>query len=193
MEINDEEARKRQYEIDKDKYKVLFELATQEYKAELERSKSIEDKVSKLFTILNILLSLFIALLTNKYIWEAIKDVLIFFKILEIFLIMFIFYYLITAWLEIFQNLQNRFVEKLKLEPNNPYEEFAFDDLENVNRIYWKVYLTYQESISANEKDSNTRYQSLELARKYIKKALYLFCIFVYTLFLIFIYKGVMQ
>ena len=27
MEINDEEARKRQYEIDKDKYKVLFELA----------------------------------------------------------------------------------------------------------------------------------------------------------------------
>ena len=58
MEINDEEARKRQYEIDKDKYKVLFELATQEYKAELERSKSIEDKVSKLFTILNILLSL---------------------------------------------------------------------------------------------------------------------------------------
>ena len=128
-----------------------------------------------------------IALLTNKYIWEALKDILVFFKILEIFLMMFIFYYLIIAWLEIFQNLQDKSVEKLKLEPNNPYEEFAFDDLENVNRIYWKVYLTYQESISANEKDSNTRYQSLEIARKYIKKALYLFCIFVYTLFLIFI------
>lgn len=192
-ESSNEEARKRQYDIDKDKYKVLFELATQEYKAELERSKAVEDKVNKLFTILNILFTLFVALLTNKFIWDIMKQVDIFFKILEIILAMFIFYFLTNAWLKLFQNLQNRFVKKLELKPDNVYEEFAFDELQNVNRIYWKVYLTYQESISSNEEESNNRYQSLEVARKYIKKAFYTFCFFAFTLFLTFILKGLLK
>lgn len=164
-------------ETDKEKYKLLFDVAFHEYKSEIERAKSVEDKVNKLFTVLNILMTVFIALLLRQDFWLLLKKLNNFFQFLEFMLMAVIFGYLAMAWYELFKNLKTRKVVKLELETD--YEDIVYDDSKDVNYLYWKLYKTYKSAIVENSILSNEYHQSLTDAWKYIKTLFIAFCLFI--------------
>jgi len=57
-------------ELLKEKYKLLYEISNEEYKAENLRFDSVVDKASKLFALLNVLISLLFTLIISKYFLE---------------------------------------------------------------------------------------------------------------------------
>ena len=166
------------------KYKILYEIIFHEYKTEINRSEAIDEKVTKFFTVLNILLTLLIALLTRPIYWESFTHINILLKVVSILSIMFLFYFLASAWLDLFKHLRSRKVTKLELGLNNEFEDIVYDDDKDINFLYFKAYKTYQEAIWENAKISNISYQSLENTWHSIKYGFGSFCLFIFFLFL---------
>ena len=166
------------------KYQVLYDIVFHEYKTEIERSKSIDEKVTKLFTVLNILITIIVALLTRSIYWEYLGEANIILKILNILAMIIMFNFLAKAWFSLFKHLKSRRVKKLEIGLGNDFEDIVYDDSKNVSFLYFKAYKTYQKSILENASISNDSYQALEESWQSIKVGFSLFCIFMFVLFL---------
>lgn len=175
---------------DSTKYKLLYEMIFHEYKTEIDRSQAIDEKVTKFFTVLNILLSLLIALLTRPIYWESFVEINLFFKVVNILSAMLLFGFLAAAWFDLFKQLRIRKVTRLELGLNNDFENIVYDDDKDINYLYFKAYRTCQESISENAKISNKAYLALENTWYYIKYGFGSFCIFIFFLFLTLLQKA---
>ena len=56
------------------KFKTLYEIAFHKYKDECDRSKRIEEKVGRIFTVLNIFIVLAVTAITKNEYWSSFKN-----------------------------------------------------------------------------------------------------------------------
>lgn len=178
---------KSEFEKNKEKFKLLYEITYSEYKDELDRIKSIEDKTGRLFTLLNLTVTLFVTFLTNKLVASFYSKLVIGSQALLVVLVLGIFITVILAWFELFKNLNNKKYKRLELKANNVFEDIAYDDSKDINYFYWQAYKTLQKAIEENGKFADESFKSLSSALEYLKYSSIIFClilIFHYSAFL---------
>lgn len=164
------------------KFKTLYEIAFHEYKDECERSKRIEEKVGRIFTVLNIFIVLAVTAITKNEYWNSFKNHYLIFQIFEIIILLLFFSLLFFAWSKLLSVMQDAKVKKLEL--NHELEDVIYDDEQNPNHLYWKLYKTYRSSIEQNTVEMNLRSKIIEDALKDLKKAFWCFISFIFILFL---------
>lgn len=174
---------------DENKFKLLYELIYAEYNSEIARSKKVEEKAVRLFTVLNIIFPLLLTVILKYQFWKELQSINVLITSVLIFLFVVIFCSLIFAWFELFKNLRNKKIAKIDLTKDNEFEDIVYDDSKDMSYLYWKIYKTCQKAIEDNKLNSNELYQSLEKAQDWIKRAFSLFCIFLLILFFCYLHK----
>lgn len=164
------------------KFKTLYDVALHEYKDECERSKRIDEKVGRIFTVLNIFIVLAITAVTKNEYWNIFKTHNIFFQLFEIIVLIIFFIFLFCAWSKLLSAMQDNEIKKLEL--NHQLEDLIYDDEKNAKFLYWTLYKTYRRSLEQNTVHMNSRSKTIEIALKDLKKAFWCFICFISILFL---------
>ncbi|HAV5451923.1 TPA: hypothetical protein JI086_17695 [Acinetobacter baumannii] len=164
------------------KFKTLYDVAFHEYKDECERSKRIDEKVGRIFTVLNIFIVLAITAVTKNEYWTNFKTHNIFFQTFEIFILILFFSFLFFAWSKLLSAMQDNEIKKIEL--NHQLEDLVYEDEKNANYLYWTIYRTYRRSLEQNTVHMNLRSKTIEDSLKDLKKAFWCFVSFIFILFL---------
>lgn len=174
----------------KEKFKLLYEIAYAEYKEELDRIKSIEDKAGKIFTLLNLSVTLLVTFLTNKLVANFYNNLVILSQGILTGLVILMFITVILAWFELFKNLTNKKYKRLDLKANNTFEDIAYDDSKDINYFYWQAYKNLQKAVDENSKFADSSFTSLSSALDFLKYASIIFCVILVFLYIAFLNSG---
>lgn len=175
----------------KEKYKLLYEISNEEYKAENLRFDSVVDKASKLFALLNVLISLLFTLIISKYFLEIYTKLNTFFREITILLFISVLIFLLVAWLKLFKLFKNKISFRIDLKNDNELEKIADDDTKHVNHLYFVAYRAYQKSIAENANQTDSYFIELQSAWRLIQYAFACFSFVVIELLIALLFIGV--
>lgn len=167
-------------EIEKEKFKALFEYQKAQFENEKARYSKLEDKSAKYLTALTIIISAF-TLAVVKFLDILSVDTNYLLNALFIFLITLTFICFCSAWSLIFKSLKLNEVSKLtaNLEMIN---FFLYNSLETV---YWDVSEKYASAIEVYEKINSEKSILMANAHKEITFASWPFMLSIALMFLI--------
>lgn len=178
-------------ELLKEKYKLLYEISNEEYKAENLRFDSVIDKASKLFALLNVLISLLFTLIISKYFLEVYTKLNTFFRVITILLFISVLIFLLVAWLKLFKLFKNKISFRIDLKNDNELEKIVDDDTKHVNHLYFVAYRAYQKSIAENANQTDSYFIELQSAWRLIQYAFACFSFVVIELLIALLFIGV--
>lgn len=175
------------------KFEFLYHLIKAEYQSEIERIQKIDERAMRLFAVLSVIFPLLANIVLRYEFWKSLKELDSWIFAFLIGLMISIFLALMSAWYELFKNLRNKKIEKIDFGYHNVFEDIVYDDSKNMQFLYWQTYKTCQMALMRNLEEANRYYQSLEIAQDWIKRAFTLFCVFLFTLFLCYLYRMIDQ
>ena len=167
-------------EIEKEKFKALFEYQKTQFENEKTRYSKLEDKSAKYLTALTIIISAF-TLAVAKFLDVLSSDTNCLLNALFIFLITLTFICFCSAWSLIFKSLKLN--EVPKLAASLEMIDFFLDN--SLETVYWDISEKYASAIKAYEKINSGKSILMANAHKEITFASWPFMLSIILMFLI--------
>lgn len=155
----------------KEKFKLLYEVAIQEYKDVTTHVNSITPKVISFFTILNVILTLCVAFVSNQQFITFIGNSSKIVQVSLVILIAFTFIFLLIAWYFFFGYLRSSKFIKIDLKEESNIVKTVYDDNLDINYLYFLLYKNYQQAIETNTNIADATLKSLDTGWIFIKIA----------------------
>lgn len=170
------------------KFQILYEKAIEDYTFEVQRLRNVDEKASKIFTALNILILASITALTRPEYWRYFLEHNIFFQGLELLIIFLFVFYIYESWSKLVSILHGKTIAKIRLDKK--IEDIPYDDSKNIEFLYHYLYIAYKKATTANSSFSTSVYEILKLSIYDLQKAFIFLIIFLFF-FLLTILKGI--